>query len=267
MNQRLSNRYNTSATAIRYPFSLAFVLAVVVGCGRSEPNDSPVVDPPAPVAPANGSSTKSGSNGSEMSGGLELPEGAIPTPDAGPSPSSSSEKGGGIQMPDATDPKQPSDVEGASTGTSDILYASWQQIQAAAEMSGKVTVVDLWSLSCAPCLKEFPGLVRLHNEMGNSVQCIAVDMDYDGRRTRPPEHYADRVGAFLTNVGASGFPTYISNTPSDDVFAAMKIASLPAVLVYEADGSVAKLFVDAGETAGFTYEKDIVPLVNDLASK
>ncbi len=274
MNQRLFNRYNVSATAL--------LLAIAVGCGRSEPTDTPVVDPPSPAAITDESSTKPSSNRTDMSGGLEMPEGAVPTSDSNSTPTGSSEKGGGIEMPDDAGANQssigqppangPGDSRASadksdSSGTASILYASWNEIQAAAETSGKVTVVDLWSLTCEPCLKEFPGLVRLHNEMGNSVQCIAVDMDYDGRRTRPPERYADQVGIFLDSVGATGFPTYISSTPSDDIFTAMKIASLPAVLVYQADGSIAKVFVDAGDTAGFTYEKDIRPLVNDLSNR
>jgi hypothetical protein len=105
----------------------------------------------------------------------------------------------------------------------------------------------------------------LHQTLGSSVQCIAVDLDFDGRKSRPPEHYEDQVVSFLHDVGASGFPTYISRTPSDDVFAAMKLDSIPAVLIYNAQGELAKAFVDAGETAGFTYEDDVIPLVTKLA--
>jgi thiol-disulfide isomerase/thioredoxin len=134
-----------------------------------------------------------------------------------------------------------------------------------ARTSGRVTVVDLWSLACEPCLKEFPGLVRLHQTMGSSVQCIAVDVDFDGRTSRPPEHYEDRVTSFLEGVGASGFPSFICRTPSDDVFAAANLASIPAVLIFSAEGEVSKVFVDAGDTAGFTYQNDVLPWVSDLA--
>ena len=93
---------------------------------------------------------------------------------------------------------------------------------------------------------------------------LSVDMDFDGRRSRPPEHYEERVTTFLRSQQATGFPTYISQTPSEDVFVAMNLASLPAVLVYDNDGEIAKVFVDAGETAGFTYQRDIIPLVSRL---
>ena len=68
----------------------------------------------------------------------------------------------------------------------------------------------------------------------------------------------------MASVGAVGFPTYISETPSEDVFTSMKIASLPAVLVYGADGKVVKTFVDTGDTAGFNYKSDVAPLVANL---
>jgi hypothetical protein len=105
----------------------------------------------------------------------------------------------------------------------------------------------------------------LHQTLGSSVQCIAVDLDYDGRKSRPPEHYEDQVVSFLRGVGASGFPVYISTTPSDDVFAATRLDSIPAVLIYNTEGELTKAFVDTGETAGFTYQDDVIPWVTKLS--
>ncbi len=264
MNQRQFNKALPPSWIIRIPLGLTLFMVAIFGCGRSEPTGSTVVDPPTPSAiETEARSDASRKPRTELSGGIELPEGDIPAP----SSNSTTDGGGGIEMPDIPVQNQSGTNDGAAATNPVIQYADWNAIQTEAQATGKVTVVDLWSLSCEPCLKEFPGLVRLHQDMGSTVQCIAVDMDYDGRKSRPPEHYADRVNAFLAGVGAMGFPTYISKTPSDDVFTSMSIASLPAVLVYNSDGQVAKIFVDAGETSGFTYEKDIVPLVADLASK
>jgi hypothetical protein len=106
--------------------------------------------------------------------------------------------------------------------------------------------------------------VSLHDRLGSKVQCIAVDLDFDGRQSRPPEYYEDQVVAFLESVGAAGFPMYISTTPSDDVFTDAELPSIPAVLIFDGEGNLAKVFVDAGESAGFTYEKDVVPFVKKL---
>ncbi len=262
MNSHQSKPSTSWTQIIRIACGWAFCAALLAGCGRSEPPESSVVDPPTPINEEALSSGPSAST-TELKGGIELPAGDIPPPSSDDGAGQSE----GIEMPKDDELNQPNKTDGAATTKPEILYASWDEIQARAQAAGKITVVDLWSLSCEPCLKEFPGLVALHNELGSAVQCIAVNLDYDGRKSRPPERYADRVSAFLSSVRADGFPTYISKTPSDDVFTTMKISSLPAVLVYGADGKVAKTFVDAGDTAGFTYESDIAPMVASLAAK
>ena len=68
---------------------------------------------------------------------------------------------------------------------------------------------------------------------------------------------------FLQGVGAE-FPNYISKTPSDEIYETTEIGSIPAVMVFGADGKVVKIFADIGETAGFTYDKDVIPLVKQL---
>ena len=236
----------------------ALSITTIVGCGGSSSTENSVVDPPGPSGDVD-----SGSASQEPPGTIELPAGVDPTQ----SESSSAEKPtGGLEMPaDVNVPAVESDASSQGASSTKVQYGSWEEIQGLVKSAGRVTVVDLWSLSCEPCLKEFPGLVELHQTMGENVQCVAVDLDFDGRKSRPPEHYEDRVAAFLTGVKAEGFPTYISTTPSDDVFAATELPSIPAVLIYDAKGEVVKVFVDAGESAGFTYEKDVVPFVKSIA--
>lgn len=237
--------------------SVVVMLLVVSapGCGSQQAEPS-VVESPSPAVEQPDASAAT----AESPGDLVLPPGEIPDPAASETPA---EPEGGFELP--TDVTIPEDSGAAASSKLNLEYASWEQIQASAQATGRVTVVDLWSLACEPCLKEFPGLVRLHQQMGEKVQCIAVDLDFDGRKSRPPEYYEEQVLAFLQSVSAEGFPLYICNTPSDDVFAAAKLPSIPAVLVFDAQGQLAKVFVDAGETAGFTYEADIVPAVEKLA--
>jgi thiol-disulfide isomerase/thioredoxin len=232
---------------------------MLVGCGGSE-SSTTVVPPPSPAVVETSPSpavVETPPSDAAPWGGLQLPPGEIPPPESATTPPAS----GGIQMPKGVTLP----VDSGATAEPRILYGSWEEIELTAKTSGRITVVDLWSLACEPCLKEFPGLVQLHQTQGGKVQCIAVDVDFDGRKTRPPEHYEPQVAEFLHSVGAAGFPTYICRTPSDDLFAATKLASIPAVLVYDASGELVKVFVDAGDTAGFTYAKDVVPLVARLA--
>lgn len=225
-------------------------IAALVGCSGSDSSESVVVQPPTPSASeADSSITR------EPPGGIEMPPGDIPPTSADTPPTQ------GIELPETV--QLPADT-GASTRPT-VEYGTWDEIQAVARSSGRITVVDLWSLSCEPCLREFPGLVRLHQALGSSVQCIAVDLDFEGRKARPPEYYEERVVNFLEGVGATGFPTYISQTSSEDVFAAAQVVSIPAVLIYDAEGEIVKVFVDAGDSLGFSYDKDIIPLVTKLA--
>ena len=200
--------------------------------------------------------------------GFELPPGEIPADslrDEGAWPAS------GLQMPEENSAPPSGEASGdasgdsaASNGELDLQYASWQSVHEAATRGGQVTVVDLWALSCQPCLKEFPGLVRLNEQFGESARCIGFNVDFDGRKTRPPESYRDRIEQFLSAVAAD-FPNYISSTPSLEVFAEVGIDSIPAVLVFDQQGKLVEQFADTGETAGFTYEEDIIPLVAKLA--
>ncbi|QEG38677.1 TlpA family protein disulfide reductase [Roseimaritima ulvae] len=144
--------------------------------------------------------------------------------------------------------------------------ASLEEVQKHIQSLGRPAVVDYWSLACQPCMDEFPGLVRLHEQHGERVACMAVDVDFDGRKSKPPESYQEAVTAFLTEQQAT-FPSYICTTPSEDVYASLEIDSIPTVFVFAADGTVAKKFVDAGDTAGFSYADDVMPFVEQMLAE
>lgn len=146
-----------------------------------------------------------------------------------------------------------------------VSLAPWAEILKAAKAEGRPAVLDVWSLGCEPCLKEFPGLVRLHQQWGEQLHCVSANIDFDGRKTRPPESYESKVMDFLRLKSAS-FDNYLCTTPSDEVYTELKIDSIPAVLIFDAEGKEVARFVDAGETLGFTYEKDIIPFVREMLS-
>ncbi|MEM6778475.1 MAG: TlpA disulfide reductase family protein [Planctomycetota bacterium] len=188
-------------------------------------------------------------------GTMTLPPGDVPDPDSVTPKKSPGE--GGMSLPTDFDPSQ--------QGAIDIRFSPWDAIAEMAASTGKVTVVDLWSLACGPCLKEYPSLVRLHDNYSQTLQAIGANLDYDGRKTRPPEYYEPRVREFLSSVSAT-FPNFIIETPSEDVLKSVGIASIPSVLVFDADGRLVRQFADQGDTAGFTYESHVRPLVQQLLS-
>lgn len=189
----------------------------------------------------------------------------------------------------ATEQASPSDLEGGNSvaamngdpepKTDDVPKAdpiqlregNWPDVlKLVSESAGKVVVVDIWSLSCAPCLKEFPGLVSLHNEFPEDVVCVGMAADYTGRATRPPSYYEPKVRAFLTTQKAH-FPNFQCNVDSLDLFGSLKLPSIPAVVVFDRDGNQVQMFdsrmLEKGEEEPFSYSDDIRPFVAELVSK
>ncbi|NCA11914.1 hypothetical protein EBR56_08940, partial [bacterium] len=45
---------------------------------------------------------------------------------------------------------------------------------------GKIVVLDCWSTSCPPCVREFPRLVALADKHPRDVVCMSLSFDYEG---------------------------------------------------------------------------------------
>ncbi len=133
----------------------------------------------------------------------------------------------------------------------------------------KVVVVDYWSTSCEPCMKEFPGLVKLAEKYPEDVACISVSLDFIGGKNKTPEQVTSKVQEFLASQKAMRVKNILSSTPSDELLndATMEFdgASPPLVIVYARDGNKAKKFDNSGDEH-FTYA-DVEKLVAELVTK
>ncbi len=147
----------------------------------------------------------------------------------------------------------------------DVQIRSWDETQKLiAEHKGKVVVLDVWSTSCQPCLREFPGLVVLSKRFPERVVCISFNVDYDGSEADPPESYREEVLKFLTGQDAR-FDNVISSVPNEDFFNRIKLGGPPAVFVYDRAGKLARRFDNSvPKQPEFTYAKDVTPLVEQL---
>lgn len=151
-----------------------------------------------------------------------------------------------------------------------VRIADWQETLKLVEShKGKIVVLDAWSTSCVPCMKEFPHLVRLHKQYGGKgLVCMSMACDYVGAKSKPPEYYKERVLKFLTRQGAT-FQNILSNVPSDDLLEQMQLAAIPAVYVFGRDGKLVKRFDNEkieNEDEVFTY-KDVTKLVEELLAR
>ena len=56
--------------------------------------------------------------------------------------------------------------EGAAKAKVTLQIVDWDEtLMLVAAHKGKVVVLDAWSTSCQPCMKEFPNLVKLHRKI------------------------------------------------------------------------------------------------------
>jgi thiol-disulfide isomerase/thioredoxin len=111
-----------------------------------------------------------------------------------------------------------------------------------ARHAGKVVVLDCWSTSCPPCVKEFPGLVALARKHGDSVVCISLCFDYEG--IGAAEDVVPRVTGFLRAVGAGEIVNLVSREDADALSKKMDGLTLPTVFVWRPDGSLVRRFDD-----------------------
>jgi len=135
-----------------------------------------------------------------------------------------------------------------------------------ASKKGQVVVVDIWSTTCAPCLREYPNLVKLHHKYkGRGLACVSVSLDFIGGEGDKPENYKPKVLAVLKAL-KSTFDNVLATEDTDTMLDKLKIDGPPAVFVYDRAGKLAKQFPDpnAGiDDAEFTYE-DVGKVVDRL---
>jgi thiol-disulfide isomerase/thioredoxin len=129
---------------------------------------------------------------------------------------------------------------------------------------GKVVVMDAWSTSCPPCMKEFHNLVELHKEYGpDKLACMSLSFDYEG--LDKPEEVRPRVLKFIEQQGAA-FDNLMSNEESDALYRKFRLAAVPAVFVYDRDGQLRKRFDNEQAKSAseqFTYA-DVRKLVTEM---
>jgi thiol-disulfide isomerase/thioredoxin len=123
----------------------------------------------------------------------------------------------------------------------------------------KWTIVDVWSTSCAPCMREFPKLVELSKRYPDKLRCMSINVDYLGMKSKPPENYEPKVKKFLATQNAN-FDHFLSTTPDSELFEKMEIDSIPAIMIFDASGERKMLWTDSNSgDDGLSYEGDVIP--------
>jgi thiol-disulfide isomerase/thioredoxin len=158
---------------------------------------------------------------------------------------------------------RPAPSADSAGGDVKLLVLSFEDIQQLiSSQKGKVVVLDCWSTSCEPCMKEFPGLVALHRKYGpDRVACISLSFDYEG--LGKPEDVQQPVLDFLRQQQAT-FTNVLCSDESDLLYDRLELASIPAVFVYNQQGKLVKRFTTSDPSQpAFTY-RDVQRLVEQL---
>jgi len=104
-----------------------------------------------------------------------------------------------------------------------------QKIDFAQLKGKKVVVLDFWSIYCASCIEEMPGLIEIHNEFKDKgLMMIGVNLDSFGTH---------RVVKFMQGMeNKITFPVIIDKTRQ--VATSFNAMVLPTTLVIDASGKI-----------------------------
>lgn len=199
-----------------------------------------------------------GSNGGPATGTATTTTGNDPLPEGQTEP----------QVPEESESAESTDSE--ETGEASSSDVSLQQLDWDGVMGlvgahdGKVVVVDLWSLSCEPCIVEFPHLVALAEQYPEQVACISVATDYQGLANRPLSHYEPRVLEFLLGQNASNVENVLCTTPKPEFFAELEIGSEPAIYVFDQSGTPTLFTGLQADDTEVSYERHVIPHIESL---
>jgi hypothetical protein len=109
--------------------------------------------------------------------------------------------------------------------------------------------------------------VALHQQKLPQVVCASVNLDFTGGKVGIADEQRQPVIEFLQQQGGP-LQNFMISDGDEAVFRAIKVASIPVALVYDREGNLHKVFknddLEFGNK-GFTYEKDILPVVKKLS--
>ncbi|MAL16489.1 MAG: alkyl hydroperoxide reductase [Balneola sp.] len=119
----------------------------------------------------------------------------------------------------------------------------------------KPVLVNFWATWCAPCIEEFPFLMKLNKEYEGQFKLIFVSGDFEEARE-------DAV-AFLKKQGVD-FETYFKVGKDNDFITTISnewTGALPFTIVYNKKGEVSAAW--EGKAEFETFESELLNVINE----
>jgi thiol-disulfide isomerase/thioredoxin len=125
------------------------------------------------------------------------------------------------------------------------------------ELRGSIVVVDVWATWCAPCKREFPGLVQLNQKHGkDGVVCLSVSVD---------EKDASGAALKFLRTRQATFWNYRLDEDEKVWQERWNVDVIPLVMVFDRTGQrVAKFPIEKNKP--FTYT-DVEKVVGELLTR
>jgi thiol-disulfide isomerase/thioredoxin len=167
----------------------------------------------------------------------------------------SSEATSPIGSPGA-DPSTGSAAQGSTAGNANPINVRGVDgeglLEFLASHKGRAIVLDIWSTSCDPCIRELPNLATLGADYRDAgVVCVSFNIDFTGAEGTTPDGARERAQEVLQALGVDVHNLF-STVPDKDLyrtelFKQNQVYAIPAILVFDQSGKVVGKF---GDSAG-----------------
>ncbi len=137
----------------------------------------------------------------------------------------------------------------ASAMAQDIEKIGAQDLKRIIDSSkGRVLVINFWATWCAPCVKEFPGLMALRQEFPESdLNIVGISVDYN---IRPVENFVKQHKV--------NFPIHLDD---GSISTMLSVQSIPRTVIYNPAGE------QILDHLGFISEESFRHIVERLLGK
>ena len=113
--------------------------------------------------------------------------------------------------------------------------------------SGKIVVMDVWASYCVPCKKEFPRLVKLHEEHAkDGLVCMSLSVD---------EKEDEQVALGFLRSRQASFANFLIDERAQVWQNHFALKGVPAVFIFDRAGNQVARFDGDDPDNQFTYDQ------------